>query len=93
MACIAILGLKKFRQTVVSILHDLEVIQLESLSKDVSTLLRNERDGELTIQVSDQLLRIKALLAVLPRIPLTERKHFGSTEELLHLELLSLFLQ
>ena len=83
MARVAILGLKKSRQTVVSILHDLEVIQLEALSKDVSTLLRNERDGELTIQVSDQLLRIKALLAVLPRIPLTERKHFGSTEELL----------
>jgi V/A-type H+/Na+-transporting ATPase subunit I len=83
MARIAILGLRKFRQTVVSILHDLEVIQLEPLSKDVSTLLRNERDGELTTQVSDQLLRIKALLSVLPRMPLTEPKHFGSTEELL----------
>jgi V/A-type H+-transporting ATPase subunit I len=83
MARVAILGLRKFRQSVVSILHDLQVLQLESLSKDVSTLLRNERDVELTRQVSDQLLRVKALLTTLPAIPVTERKQFTSTEELL----------
>jgi len=83
MARVAILGLKKFRQPTVSILHDLEILQLEPLSKDVSTLLRNERDGELTSQVSDQLLRVKALLTTLPAIPVTERKHFASTKELL----------
>ena len=83
MARVAILGLRKFRQPTVSILHDLEVLQLEPLSKDVSTLLRNERDAELTRQVSDQLLRVRALLTTLPSIPVTERKHFASTEELL----------
>ena len=83
MARVAILGLRKFRQPVVSILHDLQVLQLEPLSKDVSSLLRNERDGKLTSQISDQLLRVKALLTTLPAIPVTERKHFTSTEELL----------
>ncbi len=61
MARIAILGLRKYRQPAISILHDLEVLQLEPLSKDVSTLLRNERDSELSSQVSDQLLRVRAL--------------------------------
>ena len=83
MARIAILGLRKNRQSAISILHDLEVLQLEPLSKDVSTLLRNERDGELTRKVSDQLLRVKALLTTLPAIPVTIRKRFASTDELL----------
>ena len=58
---IAIVGLRKNRQTVISVLHDLEVLQIEPLSKDVSSHLRNERDNELTRQISDQLLRIRAL--------------------------------
>ena len=83
MARIAILGLRKNRQSAISILHDLEVLQLEPLSKDVSTLLRNERDGELTRKVSDQLLRVKALLTTLPATPVTIHKRFASTDELL----------
>lgn len=83
MARIAILGLRKNRQSAISILHDLEVLQLEPLSKDVSTLLRNERDGELTRKVSDQLLRVKALLTTLPTTPVTIHKRFASTDELL----------
>jgi len=76
MALIAILGLRKNRQSAISILHDLDVIQLEPLSKDVSTLLRNERDEELTRNVSAQLLRVKALLTTLPAIPVKLRKRF-----------------
>ncbi|MGI0063956.1 MAG: V-type ATP synthase subunit I [Nitrosopumilaceae archaeon] len=83
MARIAILGLRKDRQYAISILHDLEVLQLEPLSKNVSGLLRNERDGELTRNVSDQLLRVRALLTALPTIPVTICKRFESTDELL----------
>ena len=83
MAKIAIMGLRKNQQTAVSILHDMEVLQLEPLSKDVSAIVKNERDNELTRQVSDQLLRIKALMTVLPRIPVTARKRFDSVNELL----------
>ncbi len=85
MALIAILGLRKNRQPAISILHDLDVIQLEPLSKDVSTLLRNERDEELTRNVSAQLLRVKALLTVLPAIPVKLRKRFASMDELLQM--------
>jgi len=83
MAKIAIMGLRKNQQTAVSVLHDMEVLQLEPLSKDVSAIVKNERDNELTRQVSDQLLRIKSLMTVLPRIPVTARKRFDSVHELL----------
>jgi len=83
MAKIAIMGLRKNQQTTVSILHDMEILQLEPLSKDVSAILKNERDNELTRQVSDQLLRVKALMTVLPSIPVTARKRFDSIDDLL----------
>jgi len=83
MAKIAIMGLRKNQQTSVSILHDMEILQLEPLSKDVLAIVKNERDNELTRQVSDQLLRVKALMTVLPSIPVTVKKRFDSVDELL----------
>lgn len=83
MAKIAIMGLRKNQQTSVSILHDMEILQLEPLSKDVLDIVKNERDNELTRQVSDELLRVKALMTVLPNIPVTVRKRFDSIDDLL----------
>ena len=80
---IAIVGLRKNRQTVISVLHDLEVLQIEPLSKDASSHLRNERDNELTRQTSDQLLRIRALLTVVPEINVESNKVFESIEKVL----------
>ncbi|MDE1861334.1 MAG: V-type ATP synthase subunit I [Thaumarchaeota archaeon] len=83
MAKIAVLGLRKDRRTVVSILHDLNAVQIEPLSKDITTLLRNEReDGEYR-RVSDQLLRMRALKVALPPIQVTQCQRFGSVEQLL----------
>jgi len=83
MSRIAILGLRKYRQPAISLLHDLEVLQIEPLSKDVSTLMRTERDSEISREMSNQLLRVRSLLTVLPRIPVTVSKRFESTNELL----------
>ncbi|MEK6961812.1 MAG: V-type ATP synthase subunit I [Thermoproteota archaeon] len=83
MARIAVLGLRKDRQAVVSVLHDLEVVQLESLSKDVAVLLRSERDTDMSRQVSDELLRIRALRTVLPSMPVTQCQRFTSMEDLM----------
>ncbi|HJT10616.1 MAG TPA: V-type ATP synthase subunit I [Candidatus Nitrosotalea sp.] len=83
MARIAVLGLRKDRQTVVSILHDMNAVQLEPLSKDVASLLRNERDDGEYRQVSDQLLRMKSLKTVLPPVQITQCQRFGSSEQLL----------
>ena len=85
MSRISILGLRKYRQPAISVLHDLKVLQLEPLSKDVSALLRNEHDGELTRKVSDQLLRVRSLLTTLPAIPVTVCHRFTSTDELLEM--------
>jgi len=83
MARIAVLGLRKERQTAVSILHDLNAVQLESLSKDVAAMMRNEHeDGEYR-QVSDQLLRMRALRTVLPPVEITQCQRFGSVVQLL----------
>ena len=46
-------------------------------------IVKNERDNELTRQISDQLLRVKALMTVLPSIPVTVKKRFNSIDELL----------
>jgi len=83
MAKIAIMGLRKNQQTAVSVLHDMEILQLEPLSKEVSAIVKNERDNELTRKVSDELLRVKALMTVLPSIPVTVTKRFDSIDDLL----------
>ncbi|MGQ0638732.1 MAG: V-type ATP synthase subunit I [Nitrososphaerota archaeon] len=83
MARIAVLGLKKYRQVVISVLHDLGVVQLESLSKEVATMLKNERESDLYRQISDQLLRIRALTTVLPAMPVTQSQRFSSIDELM----------
>ncbi len=79
----AILGLRKFRETVVTVLHDLNVVQLEPLSKDVAAMLKSERDNDMYRHVSDQLLRIKGLKTVLPPIQVTSCERFTSVDELI----------
>ena len=83
MGRIAVLGLRNERQTVISILHDLNVVQLEPLSKDVGTLLRNERENNMFRQVSDQLLRMKALKTVLPPREATQCQRFTSINQIM----------
>lgn len=80
---IAIVGLRKNRQNVVSVLHDLGVVHLEPLSKNVAGMLRTERDGDLHRQVSDQLLRIRALKTVLPPQPVSVCRRFESLDDLI----------
>lgn len=83
MARIAVLGLRSERQTVVSILHDLKAVQLESLSKDVASMVRNERDdGEYRL-VSDQLLRMKSLKTILPPVEVMQCQRFGSVSQIM----------
>lgn len=83
MGKIAVLGLRKENQTVVSILHDLNVVQIEPLSKEVVSILRNERDNDLFRQVSDQLLRMKALKTVLPPMHATQCQRFTSVDQIM----------
>ena len=82
----AAIGLRRDKQVIVSILHDLGAVQLEPLSKDAAAILSSGREGDPYREVilSDQLLRMRALKAALPSYPVVQRYHFKSTEELLH---------
>jgi V/A-type H+/Na+-transporting ATPase subunit I len=85
MTRIAAIGLRRNKQVIVSILHDLGTVQLEPLSKDAAAMLSSGREGDPYREVilSDQLLRMRALRAALPPSPVVQRHHFKSTEEIL----------
>ncbi|MGZ5546857.1 MAG: V-type ATP synthase subunit I [Nitrososphaeraceae archaeon] len=83
MAKIAVIGLKKYRPQVISILHEMNVIQLEPLSKEADSFLMKEHESDLHRQISDQLLRIRGLLNSLPPLPVLEKSKFSSVEELI----------
>jgi len=86
MARMAAIGLRRDKQVIVSILHDLGAVQLEPLSKDAAAILSSGREGDPYREVilSDQLLRMRALKAALPSYPVVQRHQFKSIEELLH---------
>jgi len=83
MARVAVVGLKKFRQQIFTILHEMNVIQLEPLSKGTDSFLARERESELHNEISDQLLRIKGLLGSLPPTKIVGKSGFLSLNELI----------
>ncbi len=80
---IAILGLKKYRQQVISILHEMNVMQLEPISKEANSFLKAEHESDLHRQVSDHLLRIRGLINSLPPVPVVGKFRFSSIDELI----------
>ena len=76
MARIAVIGLKKYRQEIISILHDMNVMQLEPLSKEADSVLMSERESEFHREISDQLLRVRGLLNSLPETPIQSKSSF-----------------
>ena len=82
MARIRIISLTKYRQGIVSILHSMRVIQLESVSKDVSSLLGSSNLDEQVDSVNDELQRIKGYESSLPPLSV-ERRKIGGLEEAL----------
>jgi V/A-type H+/Na+-transporting ATPase subunit I len=83
MVRIAVLGLKKYREQVISILHEMNVIQLEPFSKGTESFLMTEHESDLHRQVSDQLLRIRGLINTLPPIQVEGKSQFSSTNEVI----------
>src|SRR6266487_1085295 len=86
MTRMAAIGLRKNKQVIVSILHDIGAVQLEPLSKYAAALLSSGREGDPYREVilSDQLLRMRALKAALPPSTVVQRHHFKSIDEILH---------
>ena len=82
MSKIAVLGLKKYRQQIISILQEMSVIQIEQISKEISSYLSTEKERESHRHIADQLIRIRGLLTTLPPSPLGEKITFSSIDEM-----------
>jgi V/A-type H+-transporting ATPase subunit I len=80
---IAVIGSKDERQRVASILYDLGVVQIEPVSDAALPYLRTELDSTNMREVSEELLRIRALRTALPKIKVSEKTGFSSQKELL----------
>ncbi|MGN6628809.1 MAG: V-type ATP synthase subunit I [Candidatus Nitrosocosmicus sp.] len=83
MTKIAVLGLKKYRQQVVSILQEMSVIQLEPFSKDAESFFKTEHESDLQRHVSDQLLRVRGLLNSLPPGNIDGKTKVSSVDEII----------
>ena len=83
MSRIAVIGLKKYRQQIISILHEMNVIQLEPLSKEADSFLMIEHESDLHREISDQLLRIRGLINTLPPTTIHRKTSFSSFDELI----------
>ncbi len=80
---VAAVGLREDRQRVVSLLYDLGVVQIEPLSKSVAAVLHAETDNEASKDVSEELLRVRALMSALPPTNAVDRRGFSSLSELI----------
>jgi len=80
---VAVVGLREEREKVVSLLLDLGIVQIETLSKSVATVLRAETDSATAQDVSEELLRIRSLMSALPLMPVGEKRGFASIAELI----------
>src|SRR5271170_1493000 len=83
MVKVGLLGLKTDRESIVALLHDLGVIQIEPLRKEAFDLLEAEHGGELQRQVSDGLLRFRSLKAALPAVPAGPPENYRSLDAVL----------
>lgn len=83
MVKIAVIGLKKYRPQIISIIHEMNVIELEPLSKEADSFLMKEQESDLHRHISDQLLRIRGLINSLPPSPVSEKSKFSSIRELI----------
>ena len=69
MAKIGLIGLKEDRELVLGLLHDLGVLQLEPIRREVAQQLEPEHGGEAQRVVAEQLLRFRTLMGALPAQP------------------------
>src|SRR5207237_8682651 len=78
---VAVVGTKDERPKVVSTLYDMGVIHIEPLSKEAATVLKPEADVGGSKEVSEELLRIRVLKAVLPPVPIEGQRDFSSLRD------------
>jgi V/A-type H+-transporting ATPase subunit I len=80
---VAVVGTKDERPKVVSMLYDMGVIHIEPLSKEAAAVLKPEGDVGGSKEVSEELLRIRALKAALPPAPIEGKRRFSSLRDVI----------
>jgi V/A-type H+/Na+-transporting ATPase subunit I len=83
MTKVGVIGLKTDRETILSILHDQGVIQVEPLSKPTQSIFPPEGTPDVQRQVADQLLRIRGIKSALPPTGPIEPQAFPTRDGLL----------
>src|SRR5580700_920699 len=80
---VAVVGTKSDRPRVVSTLYDMGAMQIEPLSKEAASVLKAEADVGGSKEVSEELLRIRALRAALPPTPVRGTRKFSSLKDVI----------
>src|SRR5690606_32764176 len=75
-------GLKKYREKIVTILQEMNTIQIEPLSKDAIPYMYTEKEGKVHKKISEQLLRIRGLINALPSTPNISKTQFNTIDDL-----------
>jgi len=66
MVKVGLVGLKDDRDAILSVLHDLGVVQVETIQKEALQYLEPERGSDIQRTVGDQVVRFRGLKAALP---------------------------
>ncbi len=66
MTKVGVVGLKTDRETILSVLHDRGVIQVEPLRKETLAIFPSDSTPDVQRRVADQLLRIRGIKSALP---------------------------
>jgi len=80
---VAVVGTKSDRPRVVSTLYDMGAMHIEPLSKEAASVLKAEADVGGSKEISEELLRIRALRAALPPTPVTGTRKFSSLKDVI----------
>ena len=80
---ILVAGLREDKDRVLSLLHDMGVVQIEPLSPPNAEVFAPDRPGEEARALADELLRFRSLVAALPPVPVGTPARFSSVAEVL----------
>jgi V/A-type H+/Na+-transporting ATPase subunit I len=83
MSKVGLLGLKADRERILTVLHDLRIAQIESLSPETLAELVPERGTDTQREIGDQALRFRGLKSALPAVPVGPPRRFDAIPEIL----------
>ena len=83
MVKVGLAGLKDDREVLLGVLHDLNVAQVEPISKETLEHVQPERGSDLQRTVGDLLIRFRGLKTALPKTTVGSPRSFANLEEVL----------